>query len=238
MKRGRWTAVLVLIISGYSFIPLLSGGEWSSYAWFAGWIHNPFSEEVSSGVSRITLLISVVHYFLLLPVLLFISVREILLYISDTEGISKVALAAGSAGAALSLYIILGLAFRAVTVNENDFSEAKLTEAIRSSITAEALALDLNEVCWQARFKLLRGDIRTDFDRYQNNEEALLKQIIGTNTYPVLREIAITEVTDSSITFEASADNKGGKMQARVYNNNSHVLLENVGIYKQEKQDL
>jgi len=238
MKRGRGSAVLVLVMAAYCFIPLLAGSEGTGYAGFAGWVHNPFSEEVASSANSIYLLISVIHYFLLLPVLLFLSVRDTILYISDMEGVSKVILAAGAAGAAFSMYIILGLAFRAVTVNEHGNIEEKLSKAIKGSITEEALALDMNEVCWQTRFKLLRGEIHSDFRSYKNNAVVLLKQIIGTSTYPVLREITITEVTDTSITFEASAENKRGKMQARVYNNNTHVLLESVGIYRQEEEEM
>lgn len=234
MKKVSGLAALIIFMMGYSFIPLLTESLHAGYSGFAGWVHNPFSPEMHIEGSSAYLLFSVAHYFLLLPVLLFFSVRAVLLYISDVPGSSKYFLVSGSAGAALGLYIILGLAFRAVTVHEYGNNEAKLTAAVRTEITGEALALDLNEVCWQTRFKMLKGEISPDFTLYKDREKELLKKIIGSSTYPVLRKIVISGITDSSITFEATAESEYNKMQARVFNTNSHVLLENVGIYKKD----
>lgn len=179
-------------------------------------------------------LMPVLFYCVLLPVLFAVSLKGILRLMREGAGLTKYLLSVHIAAMTISIYIIVLFIWQSASGAAMMAEYDKSRETFKQSLERDLLLLELNEVCFLTREKMLLpdslGGIGKKPVKYTGRETELLKTILGSSEFAALDKIVITGLSDSSITLKAYSPRGNFIFDAQVYNTNRQAIYEELPV--------
>lgn len=184
-------------------------------------------------------LMPVLLYCVLLPVLFAVSLRGLLRMVKDEVPLVQYLRTVYTPGMMISVYIIVIFIWQsaagAALLNDHEQKREKL----RQSAERDLLLLELNEVCFLAREKMLLPDSLGGIGKqpvlYKARETELLRKIVGGSQFAALEKIMISGLTDSTIAITAISRGDRFTFDATVYITNRQVIYEQLSVSGEQK---
>ncbi|MBV6512132.1 MAG: hypothetical protein FMNOHCHN_01629 [Ignavibacteriaceae bacterium] len=219
---------------------LLITGEFAGLERLRGLTMLPWSGDIyTAEAGRPVHLLPVLFYGILLPVLFAVSLRGLLRLRHADAKTSAYALSVSTWSMLLSIYIIFLFLWQSSSAAAMITEHQQTREKMQQSVMRDVLLLELNEVCFLTREKMLLpdslGGIGKNFSVYAGKETGLLKKILGNASFAALDKIMISGLNDTSISFTAISRDDLYTFDARVINNNSQIIYEQLPVSGEQK---
>lgn len=211
---------------------------WADYSGTAGvsgmtklpWAGDIYTEKEGSPFH----LMPVLFYCVLLPLLFAVSLNGLLRLMREGAGPMQYLRSAHTAAMAVSIYIIVLFIWQSASGAAMMAEYDQSRETFKQSLERDLLLLELNEVCFLAREKMLLpdslGGVGTKPSNFTGRETELLKTIIGPARFAALDKIMITALSDSSISIKVSSPGGSFIFDAQVFNNNRQAIYEELPV--------
>ncbi|GMU87545.1 MAG: hypothetical protein AMXMBFR48_27860 [Ignavibacteriales bacterium] len=194
----------------------------------------PWSGDIYKDEAGWAPLMPVLLYCILLPVMFAVSLRGLMRMIHENGSIKKYLRSVNTMVMAVCIYIIVLFVWQsagaAATLAEHEVQK----ENLKSSLERDMLLLELNEVCFLAREKMLLpasfSGIGKKPAEYIGKEPELLREILADAQFSVLDKISISALSDSSVTLKVYSRGEKFSFEAQVFTSNRQTIYEELPV--------